>query len=378
MFYTVFSTDDCADMQWQSELLEHSWKKVGQQGVLVRLVATRTPDRLPSHKDARCVATRFLDTHSGTGPIRKRPASLMEWAFRDRPEGTVLIVDPDCVFRAPVTQYVAPDFPISQPWHGLEAAEPGDANPFGFGERFAFLKDHCARVDLQADAVTSPTLIHTRDLRKIAARWLQLYYAIMDNSAVQDEPGLREADRLAYLAACAEYGLRHSERDLAVDADGDRESAPDAPLLTYCQPIHDAEGRVLFDKDTYRPWTRVDGGVEARGSSGQDFVATINGFIDARVDEMPQIARNSHPSRYPAVKEGRVLDQTLLELPEKGLSVWLNNTGSAVWELCDGSSTVDGICQTLAQEYEADDEVIFKDVMATLNNLNASGFLVVR
>ena len=30
MIYTVFSTRDSPYMQWQSELLEYSWKKVGQ------------------------------------------------------------------------------------------------------------------------------------------------------------------------------------------------------------------------------------------------------------------------------------------------------------------------------------------------------------
>lgn len=378
MFYTVFSTDDCAIMQWQSELLEHSWKKVGQQGVLVRLVATQTPDRLPSHKFAGSVATQCWEKHSEKGPIRNRPASLMEWAFRQKPEGTVLIIDPDCMFRSPVTQQVAPDFPVSQPWRDMETAEPGEANPFGFGERFAFLKDHCARVDLRADAVTGPTLIHARDLRKISARWLQLYNAITDNSAVHDEPELREAERLAYLAACAEYGLRHSESDLAVDADCDLEGAPDTQLLNYRQPIHDIEGRELFNKDTYRPWTRIDDGVEARGPSGRDFVATINGFVDACAGEQPWITRGSYPSRRPAVKEGRVLDQLLLELPDEGPGVWLNNTGLAVWQLCDGSATVDRMCQILAEEYEADSEIIFRDVLATLNNLNASGFLDIR
>ena len=42
MIYTVFSTTDSPYMQWQSELLEYSWKKVGQPGELIRLVARPT------------------------------------------------------------------------------------------------------------------------------------------------------------------------------------------------------------------------------------------------------------------------------------------------------------------------------------------------
>ena len=98
MFYTVFSTNDNPRMQWQSELLEYSWKRVGQEGALIRLVATDRPHKLPAHKYASCVATRLWDTHPETGdtyPIYNKPASLLEWVFRDKPEGTVLLLDPD-------------------------------------------------------------------------------------------------------------------------------------------------------------------------------------------------------------------------------------------------------------------------------------------
>ena len=46
MFYTVFSTNVSPYMQWQSDLLEYSWKRVEQEGVLIRLVATDDPQNL--------------------------------------------------------------------------------------------------------------------------------------------------------------------------------------------------------------------------------------------------------------------------------------------------------------------------------------------
>src|SRR5665811_308260 len=163
MFYTVFSTNLSPKMQWQSDLLEYSWKRVGQEGVLIRLVATDAPEHLPVQKYAQCVATTLRDVHPETGdhyPIYNKPASLLEWVYRDKPEGTVLFLDPDCVFRAPVTRRAAPGFPSSQDWIDFKTGEPGPENPFGLGERFSFLNDHCVRTDLKTAPVMIPTLIH--------------------------------------------------------------------------------------------------------------------------------------------------------------------------------------------------------------------------
>ena len=95
MFYTVFSPNLAPRMQWQSDLLEliHGGGS-GKKELLVRLVATDDPGKLPQQKYAECVATRCWDSHPDTGdayPIYNKPASLLEWLFRDRPEGTVLL-----------------------------------------------------------------------------------------------------------------------------------------------------------------------------------------------------------------------------------------------------------------------------------------------
>ncbi len=66
MFYSVFSTEMAPQAQWQSELLEYSRKRVGQKGVLIRLVATDDPGKLPLHRYAECIATQPWDNHSDT------------------------------------------------------------------------------------------------------------------------------------------------------------------------------------------------------------------------------------------------------------------------------------------------------------------------
>ena len=80
---------------WQSELLEYSWKRAGQPGELVRLVATEGDKEPPKHRYARTVATQSWETHPNSGdwyPVYNKPASLFEWLHRERPSGTILLV----------------------------------------------------------------------------------------------------------------------------------------------------------------------------------------------------------------------------------------------------------------------------------------------
>lgn len=381
MFYTVFSTNDTPYMQWQSDLLEYSWKKVEQEGVLVRLVATNTPDSLPPQKYAHCVSARLWDVHPETGdfyPIYNKPASLLEWLFRDRPEGTVLLLDPDCVFRKPVTRRVAPGYPASQKWIGLTTEHPNKDRPFGFGEGFSFLNDHCAKVDLGTEAIMIPTLIHTSDLRKVCARWLQLCGIIRQNYRDSEGSQAWESDMFAYVAACAEYGLHHDPASLGICTNWQPDDCPDAPIIHYCQPILAKDGEEIFFKQTYKPWERIDASKEAEQDYGHDLVATINAFVDESTGATGKQTPDSRPKWRDTVIEGRVIDELLLEVPSEHRSVWLNGAGKAIWELCDGSHTIDEIEAKLAERFSVADRDVAADVSATVGQLHSAGFLEIR
>jgi FkbM family methyltransferase len=285
MFYTVFSTNLSEYMQWQSDLLEHSWQKVGQEGSLIRLVATDDPSKLPRQKYAECVATRLWDTHLETGdayPIYNKPASLLEWLFRDRPEGTVLLLDPDCVFLRPVTRHVAPGFPAAQKWVNLTLHKPGARHPFGLPPGFSFLKDHCARVNLATTPVMIPTLIHTSDLRRVCARWLEVCGIIRQHYRNAQGLPIWEADMYAYLAACAEYRLDHEPISLGICTNWRPADAPEAPIIHYCQAILDRDGNEIFFKYRYRPWSRIDTTRKPSQPYGNDLIAIINDYVEQR------------------------------------------------------------------------------------------------
>ena len=185
-------------MQWQSELLEYSWKRVDQPGELIRLVATDS-DTLPTHGYARAVRTPSARVHPLTGddyaPYNK-PASLLEWLRTDQPHGTVLLVDPDCVFRAPIDREVSEGHPVAQRWVGLSHAEGDDG--FGLGPRFAFLRHHGVRPRIRAQLGMIPKLIHTKDLERITARWLELTALVRQEVTDRHGRPMWESDMFAY------------------------------------------------------------------------------------------------------------------------------------------------------------------------------------
>jgi hypothetical protein len=380
MFYTVFSTNLSPKMQWQSDLLEFSWKRVGQEGELVRLCATDDPDSLPVQKHAYCVATTLWDIHPETDdawPIYNKPASLLEWVYRNKPEGTVLLLDPDCVFRAPVTRRVAPGFPASQEWIDFKIGKPGPENPFGLGERFSFLNDYCTRTDQSIAPVMIPTLIHTRDLRRIGARWLELCRVIRDNYRDADGRPASESDMFAYLAACTEYGLQHEPIPLGICTNWEPADVPDAPIVHYCQQIFGTDGKTIFNKHTYKPWSRLDTAVELERD--RTVVTLINEHVDSLqgLGGAPAPA-NSRPHYRDGIMEGRVLDDFLLERPKDGASLWLNSSGKAVWELCDGSRTIEEIAAKLGARFAVDQLVILPEVRSIVGKLHAIEFLDLR
>jgi hypothetical protein len=381
MFYTVFSTNVSPYMQWQSDLLEYSWKRVEQEGVLIRLVATDDPQNLPSQKYAKCVATRLWDVHPETGdayPIYNKPASFLEWVYKDKPDGTVLLLDPDCVFRERVTRRVAPGSPASQSWVDFREQKPSAKSPFGLGEKFAFLTKYCTRTNVSINPVMIPTMIHTSDLRKICARWLELCAKVREHYRDGEGHQAWESDMYAYLAACAEYDLQHDPVSLGVCTNWDPADAPDAPLIHYCQSILAKNGNVLFGKNAYQPWSRVDMPDEPAQDYGRDLIKLVN----ACVDDLQGIVRPPSPEDCPkhcaGVMEGRVIDDMLLELPAEGSKLWLNISGKAIWELCDGSRTIDEIGSVLSDRFAADKQALNADVINTVGQLRATGFLTMR
>ena len=376
MFYTVFSTTDSPYMQWQSELLEYSWKKVGQEGDLVRLVATDDFHNPPQHTYARSVPTIPRTINPETGDeyvIYNKPASLLEWLYIEQPHGTVLFVDPDCVFRAPVKRTVAPGFPESQHWIDGQTDKPGKNNPFGLGSKFKFLKKHCADVKSQAQPIMIPTLIHTSDLKRICGRWLELCGLIRQGIQIENDFGFWESDMFAYAVAAAEYGLHHKLSNLGICTNWPADKMPDTPIIHYCQPILGTKGEEIWFKGGYQPWQGIETSAVPADHYGRELIDLINEF--AMQWQEQQQSGNRPPRRREDVLESRVGDELMLQPMGGKQGFWLNGSGRLIWELCDGNRTLEQIERELAESFDDPKNSLGSDLRATIAQLQEAGVL---
>lgn len=372
MIYTVFSTSANPRMQWQSELLEYSWGRVEQPGELVRLVAAAPGEALPRHRLARVVETSSWWPHPYTSdpylPYNKA-ASLLEWLVGESIEGTVLLLEPDCVFRGAVTTEVEPGRALATAWPELPRETEG---PFGLGASYRHLDQFCVLRTLELSAVQLPLLIHSSDLRKLAARWLELTGIIRSEMALVP-PGARDdADDVAYVVAAAEAHLPHDVVDLAVEMGV---SHSESPILHYRRPIESSTGEVVWDKRAYQAWQPVEPERAANGS-GRELLERLAEFVTLQEAGGEIAFLRLH--RRKGVREGRVLDQTLLEIPGRSDTLSLNPSAAAIWQLCDGKHSLTELARALEARFEMEPGSLRDETASVIGRLEEVGALELR
>lgn len=368
MIFTVFCTPNDARMQRQAELLEFSWGSVRQPGELVRLVASWSGEPAPQHRFARVVATQSWSPHPYTGDAYApydTAASLLEWLFTERIEGTVLLLDPSCILRAPVVTEVGRGRAQAMAWPALPRGE----GPFGLGPAFASLERFCVDRTLALPAVTLPLLIHSSDLARIMPRWLELTSIIRAETAGAAEGPRRDADRIAYVIAAAEAGIGHTAADLSV---GTGAAASVAPVLDYRDPIASLQGEIVWDPAAERSWDGV-APENAPPGTGREFLTILGGFV-ARRDQGRELAF-LRPCRRKGVREGRLLGSVFLDIPGRSDTVSLNASSAAIWECCDGNRSLAEINQALEARFAMPPGSLQADVRAAIERFEGLGAL---
>lgn len=268
--YTVVCTDAQDYAHWQCELLEHTWHAVGQPGELVRLVAAAEDEPLPEHDRARVVRTAPSNIHPVTRDRYvpyNRLFSFREWLETEQPSGTVLVVDPDYVFRSSIDMVVEPGEPWAQRW--VDFAYDGEWQTRG--EEVSSAPAHLVQ------DVTWPMLIHTDDLATLITRWIDLTALLRVTTEAW------ESDMLALILASAELGIRYRVGNFAAWMNWPEEEVAGAPIVHYCQPVEDADGNQLWFKQGYRPWEPIDVDPEAAALPYcRDLLRIIQEYIATR------------------------------------------------------------------------------------------------
>ena len=80
------------------------------------------------------------------------------------------------------------------------------------------------------------------------------------------------------------------------------------------------------------------------------------------------INNESWPKRGTQVIAQKAANDLLLFNMEDGNYYSLNEIGSRIWELCDGSHSVSQVVAALAGEYDASNQILEKDVLELLED----------
>lgn len=84
----------------------------------------------------------------------------------------------------------------------------------------------------------------------------------------------------------------------------------------------------------------------------------------------------SRPRHEEQVIAQRASSDLLLFNMRDGNYYSLDEVGCRIWELCDGTRTVDQIVDTLAAEYEAPEETLRQDAVELLEHLRKGKLIV--
>lgn len=353
MIYSVFCAGAAGEAPWRSQLLGYSWARAHQPGELVHLRAQDRPATPASHPLARVMETQRWSPHPYTGDVYPRyqtPAALLEWLFVERIEGTVLVLEPTCVFRAPVSDEVRPGQARGTAWTAL----PRGAGPFGLGPGFEFLADVCVDRSLPVDAVKLPVLIHSTELRKLVARWLELTSIIRAETA----GACGDADKIAYTIAAAEARVAHTTAELGV---------ADQPLL-----VSSDRGQTAWDPDVHGPWSSQAPPGDP-GFPDPAFLGLLSEFLERRGQGLELSLLRPH--RQKGVREGKILGSMFLEIPGRQDTVSLNASGAAIWEVCDGTRSLAEVNQELEARFEMPPGSLRADVEVVIKRLERIGAL---
>ncbi len=367
MIHTVVCS--FGEPEWQCELLELSWARVRQPGELVRLVARPPAPPAPTHRHARVVATTAWSPHPYTGdvyPPYHKAAAILEWLFGEQVDGTILLVEPRCVFRAAVTEEARAGQAKAMAW----PERPRGDGPFDLGRDFGFLDQFCVDRALELDAVKLPLIIHSSDLRKIAARWLELMSLIRAETALTEDGPLRAADDVAYLIAAAEARIPHAAAELATDTHA-IESA--APIIDCQRAVESASGAIVWDASGDGSLDHPVDPLSAKAGTGRELLTLLAELRERRAHRHELTFMR--PLRGDGVRTGKIYGSIFLEIPGRADTLALDSSGAAIWEACDGTHTIADIHRTLESRFELPQGSLQPDTEAVLRRLEQIGAL---
>ncbi|HTD45866.1 MAG TPA: PqqD family protein [bacterium] len=93
---------------------------------------------------------------------------------------------------------------------------------------------------------------------------------------------------------------------------------------------------------------------------------------------MPVDAATIRPARLSGTEEHRLDEELLVYVPRSEKAFTLNRSAVAIWELCDGTRTVEEITEELGQCLGRSGTALLTDVIQGITRLHELGLLELR
>jgi len=93
---------------------------------------------------------------------------------------------------------------------------------------------------------------------------------------------------------------------------------------------------------------------------------------------MPSKVATTRPARLSGTEEHRLDDELLVYVPHGEKAYTLNRSAVAIWELCDGTRTVEEITEELGQCIGRSKAALLTDVIRGVARLQELGLLELR
>jgi hypothetical protein len=369
MFHTAFLNTHRDSLGLKGRLVEFSFRDARQTGSLVAL----SPSLATNSSESAQIASVFVPYEgraSGLQPHTELAATVLDWVFGERPQGSILLMRDELVFQHKIDMTARPGRPFAQLCL-LDTMKDHADTAFGLGVEFGFLSKVCQDTELPLQPIGFPVLIEANDLRLIAARWLNLCQIIGDNVGAWVDTPL-----VAYRIAVAEHRLVHDLEPLAQDAKAAETTLQPSqvPLLDLTSPILGAGGELVFDFEATTGTLDLPPSGPVPSMRGRLLLGMIRHLLSP-ASALDPVRLTDRPMQVSRVREGWVLDRLMLIRGQDEAKVWLNTSGSAIWSLCDGLLSLTEISNELSRIYEAPVEHILPDVWDVVVKLHSAGLI---
>jgi len=242
----VILSGSCTDqMDWMTVVAAHTFKKVNHPGTLWRFYSCNRPpnfDKLPKLNEP---FFKFYSTPDWTrlkiGPSKwqdfyspyNKPKSLIKWLDENKhlTEATLHVLDTDMIFmKDHLPEYIPPGHPegFDRTLIGMDLTGRKKWEDLGICDMLAKSNLSCdgffgkSRKDCRRWAVGVPYMMHIKDWRRLAPRWLYWTIQLRRIEKVRTHPAIGWlCEMLSYMIAAYELKLVHkAHRELVLLGEG--------------------------------------------------------------------------------------------------------------------------------------------------------------